>query len=61
MHDGRDQQLVHAVRPLVCVECLRVWRDRYERWRMYITDDDPPEAVPYCNACASREFDDYAY
>jgi hypothetical protein len=57
MHDARDQQLMHAVQPLVCIECRRVWSDPAERWRMYITGDEPPEAVPYCNVCASREFD----
>ena len=57
MHDARDQQVAQAVRPLVCIECRRVWRDTNERWRIYITDEDPPEAVPYCNVCASREFD----
>jgi hypothetical protein len=57
MHDAREQQLVHAIHPLVCIECRRVWRDPNERWRMYITDDEPPEAVPYCGVCAAREFD----
>jgi hypothetical protein len=28
-----------------------------ERWRVYLTDDDPPEAVAYCPACAASEFD----
>lgn len=57
MYDARNQQLVHAA-PLVCIECQRVWRDMTERWRIYITDDDPPEAVPYCDVCAAREFDE---
>jgi hypothetical protein len=28
-----------------------------ERWRVYLTDDDPPEAVSYCPDCAEDEFD----
>jgi hypothetical protein len=43
--------------PLVCIECQRPWLDPSERWRVYNTDDDPPEGVPYCNHCAAREFD----
>ena len=27
-----------------------------DRWRAYVTDDDPPEVVFYCEACAEREF-----
>jgi hypothetical protein len=42
---------------LECIECDRTWSNPAERRRMYVTDDDPPEAVPYCRACASREFD----
>jgi trehalose utilization protein len=57
MHEGRRQQVINAVHALVCIECRRVWREAGERWRMYITDDDQPEAVPYCNVCAAREFD----
>ncbi len=26
------------------------------RWRAYVTDDDPPEVVFYCEGCAEREF-----
>jgi hypothetical protein len=43
--------------PLVCIECRRLWLDPTEKWRVYNTDDDPPEGVPYCNYCAAREFD----
>jgi hypothetical protein len=58
MHDGRHQQMMNAVHTLVCIECRRIWRDEGERWRMYLTEDNPPEAVPYCNVCAAREFDE---
>lgn len=42
---------------LLCQECLRPWLDRTERWRLYLTDETPPVAVPYCAECAAREFD----
>jgi hypothetical protein len=41
----------------VCIECRRPWLDASERWRVYLTDDDPPVPVTYCAACAEREFD----
>jgi hypothetical protein len=44
------------VAEIVCVECDRQWVDASERWRMLVTDDDPPEAVAYCQGCAEREF-----
>lgn len=43
---------------LRCVECNRRWDDATERWRIYFTDDEPPEPVTYCPGCAHREFDD---
>ena len=42
---------------LVCQECARPWLDPSERWRIYLTNDDPGEPVPYCADCAHREFD----
>ena len=45
------------IRPLLCEECLRPWREPRERWRVYLTDDEPAEPVPYCPGCAQREFD----
>ena len=42
---------------LHCQECCRPWLDPHERWRVYLTDDEPAEAVPYCADCARREFD----
>ena len=44
------------VEDLVCVECGRVWVGPVERWRVYLTDDDPPKPVTYCPDCAEREF-----
>lgn len=45
-----------ATRVLRCIECHRPWLDPVERWRLKVTDDTPPETVPYCARCASREF-----
>jgi hypothetical protein len=28
-----------------------------ERWRAYLTDDEPQELAFYCPDCAEREFD----
>jgi hypothetical protein len=55
LHRSSKPQEATAIR---CVECRRDWRDGSERWRVYLTDDDPPTAVPYCPDCAQREFDE---
>ena len=40
-----------------CAECDFVWRpDDPERWRAYLTEDEPAEVVFYCPSCAEREF-----
>jgi hypothetical protein len=44
-------------RQLLCQECCRAWVDPHERWRAYVTDDEPAEPVLYCPICAAREFD----
>lgn len=41
---------------LACEECSRVWITVDERWRLYLTDDNPPQTVPYCPRCAAEEF-----
>jgi len=41
---------------LTCIECGAAWLDSSERWRLYLTSDEPPEAVPYCPDCNEREF-----
>jgi hypothetical protein len=41
---------------LACVECTRPWVTNSERWRLYLTNDNPPQAVPYCPRCAAKEF-----
>ena len=42
---------------LVCQECRRCWLDPNERWRVYLTTEQPVEPIPYCPVCAAREFD----
>jgi hypothetical protein len=51
------QQALIQVRRLSCVECRRAWTDPSERWRIYLTSDEPPEPVLYCADCAAFEFD----
>jgi hypothetical protein len=51
--------MAEPVRPLAqltCTECGREWVLRIERWRLYLTDHEPPQAVVYCPSCARREF-----
>jgi Zn finger protein HypA/HybF involved in hydrogenase expression len=55
-----NDELATVIAPPVmhCQECLRLWLDPSERWRLYLDEDvEPALAVPYCAACASREFD----
>jgi hypothetical protein len=39
------------------VECGRESVGPIERWRVYLTDDEPPKPVVHCPVCAEREFD----
>ena len=57
MIDPQQRELTQ-VRRLMCIECEREWMDPTERWRIYLTPDEQPEAVLYCGFCASFEFDD---
>ena len=53
-----DTNEIALRKPLIlCQECGRLWLDPVERWRLYLDCDEPPNAVPYCPACAAREFD----
>ena len=56
---GKPQYDSHVfVLSLRCMECGERWDDPQERWRVYFTDDEPPEPFTYCPTCASREFED---
>jgi hypothetical protein len=57
MIDPRQQQQPTEVGRLLCLECEREWLDPSERWRIYLTSDEPAEAVLYCADCAAFEFD----
>jgi hypothetical protein len=40
-----------------CTECEADWLPADgERWRAYLTDDEPPELAFYCRQCGEREF-----
>lgn len=59
MHDTRPDLIgreTHQANEITCIECRRPWHDATERWRIYVTEDEPREAVPYCDVCACREF-----
>ncbi len=43
---------------VLCLECKSLWLRPRERWRLYLSCDDPPETLLYCPECAAREFDD---
>lgn len=47
----------HGAEVIGCIECTRPWNVPNERWRVYVTEDDPPQAVAYCPDCAAKEFD----
>jgi hypothetical protein len=39
-----------------CAECEAHWQPADKaRWQAWLTDDEPPELVFYCPACAGRE------
>ena len=56
-HDGDSGEHVFVL-SLHCAECDRRWDDPRDRWRAYVTEDDAPECVLYCQECACREFGD---
>lgn len=56
MNESQSRE-IGRTQELTCVECADTWLDPSERWRVYLTDDEPQEAVLYCADCAHREFD----
>jgi hypothetical protein len=42
----------------ICEGCGRRWVERTERWRAYLTDDEPPVAALFCPECSRNEFED---
>ena len=55
MKDPAQQTI--SVEPVHCLECGREWVEASERWRMYLSGENPPHPLTYCPACARREFD----
>jgi hypothetical protein len=43
--------------PLSCLECGQLWIEATERWRIYLSNEEPRQTLTYCPACARREFD----
>lgn len=43
---------------LRCAQCHRRWDNPTDRWRVYFTDEEPPEPLTFCPNCARREFED---
>ena len=43
--------------PLRCLECDRSWIEVSERWRVYLSNEEPQQPLTYCPDCARREFD----
>jgi hypothetical protein len=42
---------------LQCAECDALWRAADdERWRAFLTDDEPAEVAFYCPTCAELAF-----
>jgi hypothetical protein len=39
-----------------CTECGKVWLPADDRrWKVHLTDDEPPELAFFCPECAERE------
>jgi RNase P subunit RPR2 len=53
----QEQRLQVSV-ALYCQECRQPWQELADRWRIYLTDSQPPRAITYCRSCAQREFGD---
>lgn len=59
VHDSRLRRVkVEGVALIpTCGECeTRSLPADQERWRAYLTDDEPPELALFCPSCAEREF-----
>lgn len=55
MKDSAEEMI--AVEPVRCLECGRLWVEWSERWRTYLSGEDPPQPLTYCPDCARREFE----
>ena len=41
---------------IVCIECMREWKNPRERWRILVDCHSSPSLRSYCPACARRKF-----
>jgi hypothetical protein len=46
----------HDTQVIECIECARQWDVPTERWRIYLTDDEPRAPIAYCPDCAAEQF-----
>jgi hypothetical protein len=54
---GELRLAVAGTGELKCQECPTMWSAAETgRWRVLLSEDDPPKVVLYCPDCASREF-----
>ena len=56
MEKDRTEPTISTI-PLCCLECGRFWIEAAERWRLYLSREDPLQRLLYCPDCAQREFD----
>ena len=56
--DPVDRATSISTTPLRCLECGQRWIEETERWRVYLSHEEPPQTLTYCPDCARREFDD---
>jgi hypothetical protein len=56
MQKKQRERTTIATLPLHCLECRRPWVEATERWRIYLSGEDPSQPLTYCPECAQREF-----
>jgi len=52
----KQRERTIAALPLRCLECWRPWVESTERWRIYLSGENPSIPLTYCPECAQREF-----
>lgn len=56
MMQKKHRERTIATIPLHCLECRRPWVESTERWRVYLSGENPSLPLTYCPECAQREF-----
>ena len=52
----KQRERANQTTQLRCLECRRLWIEPAERWRLYLSGDEPVQPLTYCPDCARREF-----